>query len=98
MSDSVQPYGLYPARPFYPWNFPGKNPGVDCHALLQEIFPIQVSNLRLLCLLRWQMGSLPLAPPGKPFFGQIATESCIVKDYSRTVATFEADRIYDDKT
>ena len=30
------------------------------------IFPIQGSNLRLLCLWHWQVGSLPLAPPGKP--------------------------------
>ena len=30
------------------------------------IFPIQRSNLSLLCLLHWQAGSLPLAPPGKP--------------------------------
>ena len=36
----------------------------DCHALLQEIFPTQVSNPRLLCLLHWQAGSSPLAPPG----------------------------------
>ena len=36
------------------------------HALLQGIFPTQELNLRLLCLLCWQAGSLPLAPPGKP--------------------------------
>ena len=47
---------------------PGKNTGVGCHALFQEIFPTQGSNLCLLCLLCWrQAGSLPLAPPGKPF-------------------------------
>ena len=34
--------------------------------LLQEILLTQVSNLLLLCLLLWQVGSLPLAPPGKP--------------------------------
>ena len=34
--------------------------------LLQGIFPTQESNLHLLCLLPWQAGSLPLAPPGKP--------------------------------
>ena len=34
--------------------------------LLQEILLTQVSNLFLLCLLLWQVGSLPLAPPGKP--------------------------------
>ena len=41
-------------------NSPGKNTGVGFHALLRGIFP------HLLCLLHWQVGSLPLAPPGKP--------------------------------
>ena len=45
---------------------PGKNTRVGCQALLQGIFPTQGSNLQLLCLLHWQVGSLPLAPPGKP--------------------------------
>ena len=45
--------------------FPGKNTGVGCHALLQGIFPTQGLNVCLSCLLHWQAGSLPLAPPGK---------------------------------
>ena len=45
---------------------PGKNTGVRFHALLQGIFPTQGSNLCLLYLLHCQVGSLPLAPPGKP--------------------------------
>ena len=45
---------------------PGKSTGVGCHALLQGIFLTQGSNPRLSCLLPWQVGSLPLAPPGKP--------------------------------
>jgi len=45
---------------------PGKNTGVGCRALLQEIFPTQGSNPDLLYLLHWQAGSLPLALPGKP--------------------------------
>ena len=43
-------------------------PRQECHAFLQEIFPILGWNLPLLCLLPWQAGSLPLTPPGKPFF------------------------------
>ena len=35
-------------------------------ALFQGIFLIQESNPRLLCLLHWQEGSLPLGPPEKP--------------------------------
>ena len=45
---------------------PGKNTGMSCHALLQGIFLTQGSNPCLLCLLHWQAGPLPLAPPGKP--------------------------------
>ena len=45
---------------------PGKNTGVGCHALLHGIFLTQESNPSLLGLLHWQMGSLPLALPGKP--------------------------------
>ena len=52
-----------------PWDSPGQNTGVGCYALFQGIFPTQGSNPCLLCLLNWQVGSLPLAPPGKPFGG-----------------------------
>ena len=36
---------------------------MDCHAFLQGTFPTQGLNLGLLPLLRWQVSSLPLAPP-----------------------------------
>ena len=42
---------------------PGRNAGVGCHALLQGIFPTQVSNTGLPCC-RWI--SLPHDPPAKP--------------------------------
>ena len=32
-------HGLKPARLLCPWDSPGKNTGVGCHALLQGIFP-----------------------------------------------------------
>ena len=35
----------------------------------QGIFPTQGLNPRLLCLLHWQVGSLPVVPPGKPTRG-----------------------------
>ena len=38
-----------------------ENTGVSCHALLQGILLTQVLNARLLCLLHWQAGSLPLS-------------------------------------
>ena len=34
--------------------------------LFQGIFPTQGSNLGHLCLLHWQVGYLPVVPPGKP--------------------------------
>ena len=45
-----------------PWDYPGKNTGVGCHALLQGIFLIEGLNLYLLHLLGWQAD----VPPGKP--------------------------------
>ena len=56
-----------PTRILYPLESPGKNTGVDFHDLLQGIFPTQGSNLCLLCLLHWQVGSSLLVPLGKPF-------------------------------
>ena len=44
----LRPHGLQPARLLCPWDFLGKNTGVDCHFLLQGIFITQSLNLRLL--------------------------------------------------
>ena len=44
----LQPHGLWPARLFCPWNFPGRNIGVGCHFLLQGIFLTQGLNPSLL--------------------------------------------------
>ena len=55
-----------PTRLLCPWDSLDKHTGVVCHALLQGIFRAQRLNLHLLCLLNWQLGSSPLAPPGKP--------------------------------
>ena len=68
MSDSLWPHELQPARLVYPWDSPGKSTGAVCHFLLLGIFPTQRSNPHLLCLLHWQVNSLPLAPPGKPWW------------------------------
>ena len=42
--DSLHPHGLQPTRLLCPWDSPGKNTGVGCHALLQGIFLTQGSN------------------------------------------------------
>ena len=57
--------GPWNARLLCPWDSSGKNTGVGCYALFQEIFPTQGSNPHLLCLLHWCVSSLPLAPPWK---------------------------------
>ena len=64
---SVMPYShliLCCALLLLPSIFSSKNIGVGCCAFLQGIFLTQGSNPYLLCLLHWQAGSLPLAPPG----------------------------------
>ena len=45
---TLRPLGLQPARLLCPWDSAGRNTGVGCHFLLQEIFPAQGSNLHLL--------------------------------------------------
>ena len=52
----------------HPWDFPGKNTGVGCHFLLQEVFPTQGLNPGLphcrqmpYCLSH--QGALRVAPP-----------------------------------
>ena len=35
----MRTHGLYPTRLLCAWDFPGRNTGVDCHFLLQVIFP-----------------------------------------------------------
>ena len=68
MSDFLLFYGLQPDRLLCPWDSPGKNTGVGCHALLKGLFLTQRLNPCLLCCLHWQVGSLSLVPPEKPIY------------------------------
>ena len=62
MSDSfVTPLDCSAPGSFCPWDFTGKNNGMDCHFLLQRIFLTHGSNP---CLLHWQVDSLPLSHQG----------------------------------
>ena len=49
VAQSLQSHGLGLTRLFCPWDSPGKNIGVGCHFLLQEIFLTQGSN-RVSCI------------------------------------------------
>ena len=51
VSDSLWPYGLWPAMLLCPWDSPGKNTGENCHFLFQGIFSTHGSNPHLLWLL-----------------------------------------------
>ena len=44
VSDSVQPHRQQPIRLLHPWDSPGKNTGVGCHFLLQEVLHIEVNK------------------------------------------------------
>ena len=67
MSNSVRPYELYLTRLLCPWDSPGKNSGVGCHALLQGIILTQRSNQCLLhcrwILYHWATGEALLVLP-----------------------------------
>ena len=63
--NSLRPNGPKLTR-LCPWDSPGKNTGVSCHAHLQRIFLTQSQTRISYVYLHWQEGSLPLVPPGKP--------------------------------
>ena len=63
MSDSLHTYGLQAPKLLSPWDSPGKNTAVVCHAL-QGIFPVKGSNLSLL-FPALAGSSLPLVSPAR---------------------------------
>ena len=52
---------LWPTRLLCPWDFPGKNTGMGCHALLQRIFPTEGSNTHVLSFLHCRRILYPLS-------------------------------------
>ena len=63
LSNCLQLHGQQPTRILCPWDPPGNTSGLGCHFLLQRIFPTQELNL---CLLHWQVDSLPLSHQKSP--------------------------------
>ena len=62
VSDSLWPHELQPSRLLCPWDFPGKNTGVNSHSLLQQNLPnsgIKPGSPAL------QADSLPSQPPSR---------------------------------
>ena len=72
-SNSLRPHGLQPARLLRPWDSPGRNTGVGCHALLQGIFPTQGSNPGLL---HWRWILYCLSHQGNPSLQLGASKVC----------------------
>ena len=66
MSDSLQPYGLPPARFVCPWDSPGKNTRVDCQCPPPGDLPDPEIEPQSLVSPALQADSLPTEPPGKP--------------------------------
>ena len=62
----LDPMDCSPPGSSFHGDSPDKNTEVDCYAILHGIFLMEGSNWHLLCLLHWQVCSLPLAPPEKP--------------------------------
>ena len=58
---------------------PGKNTGMSCHFLLQDIFLIQQSNLGLL---HWQEDSLPRSHQGSLIVEQLKLWSCLTASFT----------------
>ena len=58
--------GLWPARLLCRWDSLGKNTGVGCHFLLPEVFPAQVLNEHLPCLLHCKWILHLLSHQGSP--------------------------------
>ena len=81
VSDSVILWTV-PCQTPLSMGFSNKNTGVGCHALLQGIFPTQGSSPCLLCLLHWQVGSLPPVPPRKP------PHNCFLSDLFTTITIY----------
>ena len=63
MLNSCEPMDCSPPTLLCPWDFPGKNTGMDCLFLLQGIILTQGLNSSLL---HWQTDSLPLSHQGSP--------------------------------
>ena len=85
MSDSLWLHEVGPARLLCPWNSPGKNTGVGCHALLQGTFPTQGSNQGLL---HWRQILYYLNYQGFPIQWFFSTLTVIIGTHFQNIFIF----------
>ena len=67
---------------------PGKNTGVGCHFLHEEVFLTQESNLYLLSLQHWQLGSLPLVSPEKARLENVVFSKSLLRQLNTNILGF----------
>ena len=72
------------------WDSPGKNTGVGCHSVLQEIFPIQGLNLRVL---HRPVDSLPLSYQRSPALLVPVSNDCTWSTHALGSPCFSDDRL-----
>ena len=72
--------------------FSSKNTGVSCLALLQGVSPTQGSSPHLL---HWQVGSLPLMPPGKPQLRKLLIILNFSRQYSQGKKSYKTQVLQD---
>ena len=75
-------HGSYPTRLLCPWNFPGKNTGVVCHSLLQQIFSTQVSCIAGRFFTIWATRDTDL------YLWVIPFSLCIKQTFSYVISVF----------
>ena len=68
---------LCDTRLLSPWDSPGKNTRVDCHAFLQGIFPTQGSNSCLFLFLLHLSTTFGFVNLGKLFNCSVSVSSCV---------------------
>ena len=80
MSDFLRPHGLQPTSLLCPWDFPGKNTRVACHALLQGNLPNPENISCISWTGRWILYPWP---PGKPTYSntRLLTKCLLLKQY-----------------
>ena len=80
---SLQPYGLYPSRLLCPWDPPGKNTGVGCHAPPPGDLPDPGIKLAAPAL---QINSLPLIHWGSPNTFKLKVTYCFLMIFLNSLA------------
>ena len=95
VSDSATPWTVA-CQDLCPWDFPGRNTGEGCHSLLQGIFLTWGENTHLLCLLHWQVDSLPLCYLGNSSYSWSGSKSIWIWDVLICILGLRSQTVWQD--